>query len=154
MEWSLLPYHQEESDMSKKSTSTVTEFPAFFGADAFKAGFEKAQSAFAGAETAAKDNLEAGIESVMIAGEGFQAINSEAYAFAKKSAEESIAITKDLFAAKSPLEAFQIQAEFAKAQYFGFLRQAARFNELLTSTGKDSFAPLQTRADAFVAAAK
>jgi phasin family protein len=140
--------------MSKKSTST-TEFPAFiFGADAFKAGFEKLQSAFAGAENAAKDNLEAGIESAVIAGQGLQAINSEAYAFARKSVEEGVAVTRDLFAAKSPLEAFQIQAEFAKAQYFGFLRQAARFNELLTNTGKDSFAPLQTRADALVAAAK
>ena len=138
--------------MSKKSTTEKTVFeaaaPFEFGVNALKSGFEKSMSAFAGAETAAKDNIEAGIESAMIAGAGIQTLNTEAYAFAQKSVEDAITVTKSLFGAKSLIEAFQIQADFAKTSYFANLKQAARYNELLTSTTKDSFAPLQSRADA------
>ena len=134
--------------MSKKSTIESPAASLAFGADALKSGFEQARTAFGQAETATKDNIEASIESAMIAGAGIQTLNTEAYAFAQKSVEDAITVTKSLFGAKSLIEAFQIQADFAKTSYFANLKQVARYNELLTSTTKDSFAPLQSRADA------
>src|SRR4051812_10247228 len=91
-------------NMSKKSTVEAAA-PFEFGAAAIKSGFEKSMSAFAGAETAAKDNIEAGIESAMIAGAGIQTLSTESYAFAQKSVEDAISATKSIFAAKSPMEA-------------------------------------------------
>ena len=62
-----------------------------------------------------KDNAEAVMKSANAAGKGIESINTEAFAYARKSAEESVAVAKAVLSSKTIEQAFQLQSEFGKA---------------------------------------
>jgi hypothetical protein len=46
-------------------------------------------------------------------------------------------------------EAIEVQTGFAKTAFEGYVAELTRFNQLVTATAKDSFAPLQNRVQAW-----
>jgi phasin family protein len=130
------------------TTSAEINFNA--GADAFKAGFEKAVVGYDHVVGYSKDTAEALIKSATVAGKGAETINNEIYAYAKQSLDESLAAGKAILAAKSVHEAIEIQTGFAKTAFENYVAELTKFNKLFTATAKDSYAPLEGRAQAWV----
>ena len=64
--------------------------------------------------------------------------------------EDSIAAGKAILGAKSVHEAIEIQTDFAKTAFENYVAELTKFNKLFTAPPKDSFAPLQGRAQAWV----
>ena len=121
------------------------------GADALKAGFDKAIAGYDSVVGYGKDTAEALIKSANVAGKGAESLHNEIYAYTKLSMEESIAAGKAILGAKSVHEAVELQTGFAKAAFENYVAELTKFNQLFTATAKDSFAPLQGRAQAWVA---
>lgn len=142
--------------MSKtKSTaekvSNTAEAGFYLGADSLKSGFEKTTKIFEGATEFGKDTVEAYVESATIAGKGFQAINSEAAAYSKQAIEDFATATKAVMGSKSIHEAIELQTSFAKSAFAAYVAQITKYNEKAIAVTKESYAPLQGRAEAFTA---
>ena len=132
----------------KASATAETTFKT--GAEAFKAGIEKAVAGYDSVVGYGKDTAEAYMKSATIAGKGLESINSELYSYSKGAIEESIAAGKALLGSKSVHEAFELQTDFAKTAFESYVEELTKFNELVTATAKDSFAPIQGRYQAWV----
>ena len=120
------------------------------GADAIKAGFDKAIASYDSVVGYSKDPAEAYLKSATIAGKGIETLNSELYSYSKDAIEESIAAGKAILGSKSIHEAFELQTDYAKSAFEAYVSELTKFSELVTSTTKSTFAPLQGRVQAWV----
>jgi phasin family protein len=119
------------------------------GAEAMKEGFEKAVKGYDQIISFGKDNAEAVLKSANAAGKGIETINSEVFAYVRKSAEESVTATKAVFSSKTVEQAFQLQSEFGKAMFETYVDQLAKFGDMALATARHTAEPLQARVSAF-----
>jgi phasin family protein len=131
-------------NVTDEATSAATD-GIYAGAHAMKEGFEKTAKMFEGAVEFSKANLDAYIQSVTIAGEGFKTISTEISLYSKKVIEEATAATKAIMQTKSVHEAMEIQSSFAKMAFAAYLGQIKLLNELIVGSMKDSLEPLKDR---------
>jgi hypothetical protein len=73
-----------------------------------------------------------------------QAIATEMADYSKKSLESGSAFVEQLLGAKSYDNAIQIQSEYWKTSYAGFIAQATRMGELYSNLAKEAFKPIET----------
>ena len=130
--------------------AATAEYAMANGAEAFKAGFEKAIKNYDLVLGYGKDTAEAVMKSATVAGKGVESLNNELYAYSKQSLEDSITATKAIMGSKSLHEAFEYQSDFAKSAFESYISEMTKFGELFTATTKDSFAPLQGRVEAWL----
>ena len=133
-----------------EKTTASAETTFLNGAEAMKAGFEKAVKSYDTVLGYGKDTVEAYMKSATIAGKGVETINTELYSYSKDAIEESIAAGKAILGSKSVHEAFELQTDYAKSAFEAYVGELTKFSELLTSTTKSTFAPLQGRVQAWV----
>jgi phasin family protein len=120
------------------------------GAEAFKTGFEKAVKGYDQFLGFGKETFEAYVKAANVAGKGAETLHNEIFSYSKQSLEDTIAATKALMGTKSVHEAFELQSDFAKTQFDGYVAQMTKLGEIVASTTKDSFAPIQGRVQAWV----
>jgi len=73
-----------------------------------------------------------------------QAIATETADYSKKSFENSSVFIEKLLGAKTYESAIQIQTDYWKNSYAGFVAEATKLGELYTSLAKEAFKPLET----------
>ncbi|MGH6827855.1 MAG: phasin family protein [Rhizomicrobium sp.] len=133
---------------AERSAAAEGDFNA--GADALKAGFDKALAGYDNVVGFGKETAEAFIKSASAAGKGAETLQNEIYAYARQSLDDSIAAGKAMLGAKSVHEAIEVQTDFAKRAFENYVAELTKFNRLATAAAKDSFAPLEGRAQAWV----
>jgi phasin family protein len=74
---------------------------------------------------------------------GFQEIAAETTEFSKKAIAANTEVFEKLAGAKSLDTAIQIQTEFAKTSYEGFVAETAKIGELYAKLAKEAFKPLE-----------
>ncbi|HEY5819893.1 MAG TPA: phasin family protein [Mesorhizobium sp.] len=75
---------------------------------------------------------------------GAQAIAVEATDYTKKSVEAGSAVLEKLLAVKSLEKAIEIQTDYAKSAYEGFVSQATKISELYADLAKEAYKPFET----------
>lgn len=90
-----------------------------------------------------KEQLEAVTASTSSLAKSWQAIAAEATEYSKKSFENNTAFLEKLLGAKSFESAIQIQTEFAKNSYAGFIAEATKFGELYSNLAKEVMKPVE-----------
>ena len=91
-----------------------------------------------------KDNMDATMKSFGAVSKGVQAIAAEFADYSKKSFEEGTAATEKLFGAKSFEKAIEIQTDYAKHAYEGFVAGATRIGELYADLTKETYKPFES----------
>ena len=76
---------------------------------------------------------------------GYEAINAEMLSFGKDRVEDTIAVTKALFGAKSVDEAVEMQSDFAKQAFNAYVAETSKLGELVNQTTQNAFAPVTAR---------
>jgi len=74
---------------------------------------------------------------------GFQAIAVEANDYSKSALESSASFVQKLFAVRSFDGVIQIQSEFAKTSYAGFIAHATKMGELYSTLANQAFRPIE-----------
>lgn len=74
---------------------------------------------------------------------GLQEIAAESSDYSKKAFATSSATVEKLLGAKSVETAIQIQTEFAKSTYEGFVAQANKINEIYVKLATEAFRPVE-----------
>jgi phasin family protein len=90
-----------------------------------------------------KDNVDVAMKQLGTASKGWQAIATEFADYSKKSFEDGSAALEKLFGAKTLETAIEVQSDYAKTAYEGFVAQATKFGELYADLAKESYKPFE-----------
>ncbi|QRM32504.1 phasin family protein [Microvirga sp. VF16] len=104
-----------------------------------------------------KDSFDATVKAFEVASTGTNAIVVETTDYAKKSFQQSASTFEKLVGVKSLDKVIEVQTDYVKSAYEGFVAQSAKTRELYAKLAQDSFAPfgaLYSAAQATFAAAK
>jgi hypothetical protein len=96
-----------------------------------------------------KQQIEAATAASASLTKGLQEIAAESTEYSKKAFAAGSAVVEKLLGVKSVETAIQIQTEYAKSAYEGFVAQTTKLNELYVKLAKEAFKPVET---AFAAA--
>ena len=91
-----------------------------------------------------KDNVDVALKSVGVFSKGAQAIAAEVADYSKKAFEDGTAALEKLFGVKSFDKAIEVQSEYAKTAYEGFVAKASKIGELYADLAKESYKPFES----------
>jgi hypothetical protein len=91
-----------------------------------------------------KDNMDATLKSFGALTKGAQAIAAEVADYSKRSFEDGSKVVEKLFGVKSFEKAIEIQSDYAKTSYEGFVAQATKIGELYMDAAKEAYKPFET----------
>jgi hypothetical protein len=91
-----------------------------------------------------KDNLDLAMKAIGVQQKGVQAIATEVADYSKKAVEAGSAQFEKLLGVKTLDKAIELQAEFAKGAYEGYVAHATKVGELVTELAKEAAKPLET----------
>jgi phasin family protein len=75
---------------------------------------------------------------------GLQEIATESTDYSKKAFAANTAVVEKMMGVKSVETAIQIQTEFAKTAYEGFVAQASKINEICVKLATEAFKPVES----------
>jgi phasin family protein len=90
-----------------------------------------------------QENVDAAMKAFGTVSKGAQAIAVETADYAKKSFEQSTATLEKLLGAKTLDKAIEVQTDYMKSAYEGFMAQSTKLGELYASLAKDAFKPYE-----------
>jgi hypothetical protein len=91
-----------------------------------------------------KENVDIALKSMGVLSKGTQAIATEVADYTKKSFEDGTAALEKLFGVKSFEKAIEVQTEYAKSAYEGFVAKATKIGELYADLAKETYKPFET----------
>jgi phasin family protein len=91
-----------------------------------------------------KENADIAMKSFGAVSKSAQAIATEIAGYSKKSFEDSTAALEKLFGVKSLEKAIELQTEYAKSAYEGFVSEASKIGEMYADLAKESYKPFET----------
>jgi len=94
-------------------------------------------------QQASKENIDLAMKSVGNVSKSAQAIAVELADYSKKSFEESTAMIEKLFGVKSLEKAIEVQSEYAKAAYEGFVAETTKLGEMYSALAKETYKPFE-----------
>jgi hypothetical protein len=90
-----------------------------------------------------KDGVDATMKSFNAASKGAQALAIELADYTRKSFEQNTAALEKLLGARTLERAVEVQTEYARAAYEGFVAQATRIGELYADVAKETYKPFE-----------
>ena len=90
-----------------------------------------------------KDNMDSALKCWGALSKGTQAIAVEMADYSKKTFEDGTAALEKLFGVKSLDKAIEVQTEFAKTAYEGFVAEATKLGELYADLAKETYKPFE-----------
>jgi len=90
-----------------------------------------------------KDNMDVCMKQFGTVSKGWQAIATEMADYSKKSFEHGSATMESLLGVKSLEKAIEIQTDYVKTAYEGFVAEATKMGELYTDLAKESYKPFE-----------
>jgi hypothetical protein len=90
-----------------------------------------------------KDNVDATMKSFGAVSKTSQAIAVEFADYSKKSFEDGSKVLEKLFGAKTLDKAIEIQTDYAKTAYDGFVAQATKIGDLYAELAKETYKPFE-----------
>jgi hypothetical protein len=90
-----------------------------------------------------KESVDASMNAFSTFSKGVQAIAVESVDYSKKAFEDGTAALEKLFGAKSVEKAVEIQQDYVKGAYEGFVAQATKLGELYVDLAKEAYKPYE-----------
>lgn len=90
-----------------------------------------------------KDNMDAAMKSAGATSKSVQAIATEVTTYSKKSFEDGTAAFEKLLGAKTLEKAIEVQSEYAKSAYEGFVAEATKLGELYADLAREAYKPFE-----------
>jgi hypothetical protein len=90
-----------------------------------------------------QENMDVAMKSFGAVSKGFQAIATEVADYSKKSFEDSTAAMEKLMGAKTLEKAVEVQSDYVRSAYEGFVAQATKIGELYADLAKETYKPFE-----------
>ena len=95
-------------------------------------------------QTVGKENVDATLKSFGALSKSGQAIAVELADYSKKAFQDGSTALEKLFGVKSLDKAIEVQTEYAKTAYEGFVAEATKLGELYTNLAKETYKPFES----------
>ena len=92
-----------------------------------------------------KENMDAALKSFGAWSKSMQAIAIELADYSKRAFEQGTAAAEKLIGAKSLDKAFEVQSDYMKNSYEGFVAQASKLGELYADLAKEAYRPFESQ---------
>ena len=93
----------------------------------------------------ARGNVEALLASVRVAAAGFETLAAHISEVSRKSFESTTSTARAMASAKTPNEMFQMQSDFAKAQFDSAVSEFSKLTEMMVKMSGEVMEPVQNR---------
>lgn len=90
-----------------------------------------------------KENIDVAMKSFGAVSKSVQAIAAEVADYSKKSFEEGTAALEKLFGAKTLEKAIEVQSDYVKSSYEGFISEATKLGDLYSDLAKETYKPFE-----------
>ncbi len=100
-------------------------------------------NSFEDMQKVAKDNMDAAVKAFGSFTKNAQTVSSEAADYSKKAYEANTAHFEKLFAVKTLDKAIELNTEFAKSSYEGFVAQTTKLGTLFADFSKEAMKPVE-----------
>jgi hypothetical protein len=97
-------------------------------------------------QNASKESMDATMRSFGALSKASQAIAAEVADYSKKSFEDGTKVLEQLLGVRSLDKAIEIQTDYAKTAYEGFVAQATKIGELYADLAKETYKPFEAYA--------
>ena len=94
-------------------------------------------------QQASKENVDNTLKTMGALSTGVQAIAVEMADYSKKAFEDGSAALEKMFGVKSFDKAIEVQTEYAKTAYEGFMAQASKIGEMYADLAKETYKPFE-----------
>ncbi|MDP6688261.1 MAG: phasin family protein [Alphaproteobacteria bacterium] len=114
---------------------------------------DKAEKMFEGygdMAASGKQSMEAWNNAGAAYGRGMEAISGEWMKFAKQMLDSNVQATKAILGAKSLNEAMELQSEYARGSFDGFMAQSTKVGEMATKVAQETAEPINAQFTASV----
>ena len=91
-----------------------------------------------------KQGMDAALKNFGTMSKGFQAIATEVADYSKKQFEANSAAFEKLVGVKTLDKAVEVQADFAKQAFEGFVAHSTKVGQLISNLAKDAAKPVET----------
>jgi hypothetical protein len=95
-------------------------------------------------QQASKENVDNTLKTMGALSTGVQAIAVEMADYSKKAFEDGSAALEKMFGVKSFDKAIEVQTEYAKTAYEGFMAQASKIGEMYADLAKETYKPFES----------
>jgi hypothetical protein len=99
---------------------------------------------FEDVQKTAKDNMDASVKAYGVLAKNMQALTTEAAEYTKKAYEANTSHMEKLFGVKTLDKAIELNTEFMKSSYEGFVSFASKFGNAYTDMAKEAMKPVET----------
>jgi hypothetical protein len=130
---------KERRTRRRSSNPTTRHRPAGAGANEEAAMYES----FETFQKMSKDNVDVALKSFGAVSKGMQAIAIEFADYSKKSFEQGTSALERLVGAKSLDKAIEVQTDYLKTAYEGFVAEATKLGELYADLAKETYKPFE-----------
>ncbi len=131
----------EVVEMSKTVSDTAAE-TLKATAEQIKGKFDQALKAFGDVGSVSKETYEAFAASFNTSIKAMETVSTETATYAKKSAEDFVSASKAIMGAKSLKEVVDLQNDYAKSAFDGFLAYSNKVGELTVELTQEIFEPV------------
>ena len=100
--------------------------------------------AFETAQESAKKNLDLAVKSFGSTTKNIQAISAETASYTKQAFEKGSNAIETLIGTKSVEKALELQADYAKSAYEGFVAHATKISSMVSELSKEAMKPVET----------
>ena len=90
-----------------------------------------------------KENMDMAMKSFGAVSKSIQAIAVEVADYSKRSFDDSTAAMEKLFGAKTLEKAIEVQSDYFKTAYEGFVSEATKITNLYSDLAKETYKPLE-----------
>lgn len=90
-----------------------------------------------------KENMDMALKSFGAVSKSIQAIAVEVADYSKKSFEDSTAAMEKLMGAKTLEKAIEVQGDYFKSAYEGFVSEATKIGDLYSDLAKETYKPFE-----------
>ena len=91
------------------------------------------------------DNADASMRTLGAFSKGFQAIAVETADYAKKAFEDGTAAAEKLVAARSLDKVVEVQSDYLRKAYEGFVAQSAKVGQLYVDLAQEAYKPFESQ---------
>jgi hypothetical protein len=115
------------------------------GSTALAGGCEEAKmTSFDDFQKMSRDNIDLALVSAGAVGKGLQALASEAADYSKQSFEAGTAAFEKLLAAGSLDKAVEVQSEYMRTAYEGYVGQVTKVGAIVADMAKSAYRPYES----------
>ena len=97
-----------------------------------------------------RETFDAFVKASTIATSGYGAIGQEWFDYSRQAMEQSAAAAKAMVGAKSVQDFVELQSDWAKRAFEGYVAETTKISEMAVKTTNEAVAPIQSRVDEMV----